>query len=486
MTEKIKLPQFIQQILSGLHDNNHEAYVVGGAVRDMLLGIEPTDWDIATSATPFQIGQEFSESYCENDYGTCTLKPDAGVPEGHNVEITPFRLEYGYEDNRHPGDVAFGASLEEDLSRRDFTINAMAFNGEGLIDKYNGQKDMEAKIIRTVGDPTDRFSEDALRVMRAIRFATRFQFAIEDKTKSAVAKLAKNLKTISAERIRDELTKIVEAPVKPSHGFNLMQETGILKIILPELDDGVGVEQNHHHIYTVFEHNTLSLDFAAEYEYTTAVRFASLFHDIGKPATKEGKGRDSTFYNHDIVGAKQTRDIMKRLKFPKAFGQKVVTLVRYHLFFYDVGVVTDAAIRRLVKKVGKENIQDLLKVRIAERKGSGVPKARPYRLRHMEYMIEKVARDPISVKMLKLNGDYMISDMGFSPGPRMGWILNALLEEVLDDPKKNTKKYLEKRATELEKLSDSELAELADGARNAAKAEEEKALKQIKKKFKVG
>lgn len=481
----MELPGFINLVLATMREAGHSAYVVGGCVRDLLRGVEPTDWDIASDATPEQVQALFPESFCENDFGTVTLKPAEGIPEGHKIEITPFRTEFGYSDKRRPDRVEFGVTLEQDLSRRDFTINAIAYDGSTIIDPFDGRKDLNKKIVRAVGNPEERFNEDALRMLRAIRFATVLGFEIEMATKEAIKKLASSISHVSAERIRDELSKMVGAPKKPSHAFHLMHEVGLLKIILPELAEGIGVGQNKHHIYSVFDHNVLSLDFAAEYGYSLAVRWASLCHDIGKPRTKAGDGYNSTFYNHDIVGAKMTRDIMKRLKFSKEFGQKVVTLVRYHLFFYDVGVVTEAAIRRLVKKVGKENIEDLLKVRVAERMGSGVAKAKPYRLRHLEFMIEKVARDPISVKMLKIDGAALMNTIGMQPGPRMGWILNALLEEVIEDPSRNTEEHLLGRARELNSMNDSELAELASKAKSTAQEEEEKEVGKIKGKYRV-
>lgn len=481
----MQLPGFIQFILQTMRDAGFQAVVVGGCVRDLLMGKEPTDWDIATDATPEKIQALFPESFCENDFGTVTLKPAPEIPEGHKVEITPFRTEFGYADKRRPDRVEFGVSLEQDLSRRDFTINAIAYDGEKIIDPFGGQQDLNKKVIRAVGNPEERFGEDALRLLRAIRFATVLGFDIDPATRAGIITRADTITHISAERIRDELCKMVNAPSKPSRAFYLMQETGLLKHIIPELEEGVGIGQNKHHIYTIFEHNLLSLDYAAEYGYSPAVRWASMFHDIGKSRTKSGEGPNSTFYNHDIVGAKMTREIMKRLKFSKEFGQKVVTLVRYHLFFYDVGVVTEAAIRRLVRKVGTENIQDLLKVRIAERKGSGVPKARPYRLRHLEFMIEKVAREPISVKMLKIDGALLMSELEMQPGPRMGWVLNALLEEVIEDPSGNTREWLLERAHALNAMSDAQLAALAAKAKESAKEEEEKEVGKIKGKFHV-
>lgn len=481
----MELPGFLTAILAILHGAGHEAYAVGGCVRDVLRGVTPTDWDVATSAHPDEIQALFPESFCENDFGTVTLKPVPEIPDGMKVEITPFRAEAGYSDRRRPDSVQFGVSLEEDLSRRDFTINAMAFDGESIVDPYGGRDDLKAKLVRAVRDANERFDEDALRMLRAVRFATVLGFEIEPMTLVAIRKNAGLIAHVSPERIRDELTKMVNAPKQPSRAFHILHDTGLLALILPELEAGVGVGQNKHHVYTVFEHNVLSLDFAAEYGYTTAVRWASLLHDVGKPATKAGDGYNSTFYNHDIVGARQARGIMQRLKFSKEFGQKVVTLVRYHLFFYDVGVVTEAAIRRLVKKVGAENIQDLLKVRIAERMGSGVAKARPYRLRHLEFMIEKVARDPISVKMLEIDGTVLMSELNIAPGPRLGWMLNALLEDVLVDPSRNTRDWLMTRSRELAILSDSDLAALASKAKESATEAESEEVAKIKGKYKV-
>lgn len=485
MIRDMELPAFLTFILATLHTAGHQAYAVGGCVRDVLRGVTPTDWDIATSAHPEEIQRLFPESFCENDFGTVTLKPVPEIPEESKVEITPFRAEAGYSDRRRPDSVQFGVSLEEDLSRRDFTINAMAFDGTRIVDPYDGQRDLDNGIVRAVRDADERFNEDALRMLRAIRFATVLGFEIEPATFAAITKNAHLIDHVSPERVRDELTKMINAPKQPSRAFHLLHDCGLLARILPELEAGVGVGQNKHHVYTVFEHNVLSLDFAAEYGYTTAVRWASLLHDVGKPATKAGDGYNSTFYNHDIVGAKQARAIMQRLKFSKEFGVKVVTLVRYHLFFYDVGVVTEAAIRRLVKKVGAENIQDLLKVRIAERMGSGVAKARPYRLRHLEFMIEKVARDPISVKMLEIDGTVLMNELAVAPGPRLGWMLNALLEDVLVDPARNTREWLMTRAQVLLTLSDADLAALASKARASAEEVESEEVAKIKGKYKV-
>jgi len=278
-------------------------------------------------------------------------------------------------------------------------------------------------------------------------------------------------------------------------GIRVLQKLGLLKHIMPELDAGVGVDQNKHHIYTVFEHNVASLEYAVKKDFPLDLRLASLLHDVGKVGTRRwksdprgkrvrnGKRGDWTFYQHQYLGEKQTRDILNRLKYPKDLIKKVALLVREHMFVYDPEVTTEKGVRRLLRRIGKENIDDLIKVREADRIGSGVPKAQPYRLRHLQAMIEKAKEEPVSVKQLKVNGDMMIKDLGMEPGPRMGHILAILLEEVIDDPKLNTKKYLLDRVKELKELSDKELSKLASKAKEAAKEEQERLDDAIKQKY---
>jgi len=301
-------------------------------------------------------------------------------------------------------------------------------------------------------------------------------FKIEDKTLEAIKESAEWLRAISKERIRDEFVKIIESD-KAYEGVLLLEETGLLQYIVPEIRDGIGVGQNLHHIYTVWEHNLLALKYAAEKKYSLAVRLGSLFHDIGKPKTKRGEGKYSTFYGHDVVGAKITAEVMERLKFSKELSEKVIKLVRYHLFYYNVGEVTESSVRRLLANVGPENIEDLIKVREGDRIGSGRPKAVPYKLRHLKYIIDKVSHDPISVKMLKIDGNELMKELGAGPGPKIGLILNSLLAEVLDDPTKNTKEYLTSRVHELDKKSPEEL-------RNALKSIEEAIGKEEKERMK--
>jgi poly(A) polymerase/tRNA nucleotidyltransferase (CCA-adding enzyme) len=320
--------------------------------------------------------------------------------------------------------------------------------------------------------------------MRAVRFSVELDFEIEMKTRRAIVKLAGGLEAIAKERVRDELVKILMTP-NAAKGIILLEELDLLRYVLPELREGIGVAQNKHHIYTVFEHNVRALDYAARENYSLVVRMASLLHDVGKPKVKGGTGADATFYQHEYVGARMAVKALDRLRFSKEFVEQVAHLVRMHMFNYETGVISPAGVRRLVARVGPENIDDLLKIREADRIGSGVKKAVPYRLRHLLFMIEKVKRDPLSPKMLALRGDDLMPLLNLPQSRRVGWILNALMEEVIDDPKKNEKKYLEKRANELNKLSDAELQELFVSAQQKKREAEGEMDEDIKKKHHV-
>ncbi|HRR45878.1 MAG TPA: HD domain-containing protein [Candidatus Paceibacterota bacterium] len=494
---KFNIPVEVLTIIQQLQKNNFEAYLVGGCVRDLLLKKEPKDWDIATQAKPEEIQRIFPESIYENAFGTVGIKTSSEQENLKIIEATTFRKEGKYTDKRHPDYVVFAETIEEDLSRRDFTINALALkidfqenlkNRFRIIDPFNGQKDLRDKIIRTVGNPEERFQEDALRLMRAIRLAVELNFKIEEKTFSAIQKMASLLQQIAPERIRDEFVKIILTPLA-AEGILLLHEANLLKQFLPELEEGVGVGQNKHHVYSVFEHLWRSLDYAARNNYSLEVRLAALFHDLGKPRTKEGEGPNSTFYNHEMESTKMVYNLMTRLRFDKKTIKKVIKLVRYHGFVYDPEITTDSSIRRLILKVGKENIFELAKLREADRIGSGCPKAKPFRLRHFLFRVEKILKEMAgeqpSLKMLKINGNEIMKITNLQPGPKVGAILNILLEEILDDPLKNEKKYLEKRAKELSQLSDKELEEKQKMAKekylDLLKEEEE----QLKKKHQV-
>ena len=468
----------VTEILKTLENNGHQAYVVGGCVRDLLMGRHPTDWDIATDAHPERIQDLFPDNFYDNAFGTVTIKTRDDDPIVRTVQVTPFRTEGAYSDKRHPDSVAFATTIEEDLSRRDFTVNALAarLNGD-MIDPYGGRGDIEEKIIRAVGEPSARFGEDALRMMRAVRFATSLDFTIEDATLKAITAHAESLRDISAERVRDELTKIIDT-ARAFEGIQLLEDMGLLKFIIPELREGLGVEQNLHHIYTVWEHNLRTMKYAAEKKYSFAVRMACLLHDVGKPRSKRGEGKHCTFYAHDAIGATMAAKIMERLKFPKELSEKVALLVRYHMFYYSVGEVTESSVRRLIANVGLENIDDLLRLREGDRIGSGTPKAVPYKLRHLKYMIDKVSHDAISVKMLKVNGADIMEALKMEPGPKIGLILNSLLAEVLDDPTLNEKELLLARAKELDAKSPEDLTRALERIQKALEAEEETRMKK--------
>jgi poly(A) polymerase/tRNA nucleotidyltransferase (CCA-adding enzyme) len=320
--------------------------------------------------------------------------------------------------------------------------------------------------------------------MRAVRFACELDFSIEPRTASAIKDNADLLAVIAKERIRDELVKIISSP-RAVWGIERLEEFGLLENILPELRDGIGVGQNKHHIYTVWEHNLKALQYAVGKDYSLKVRLASLLHDVGKPKTKGGEGLDSTFYGHEVVGARMARKMMERLHFSRELTEEVTHLVRYHLFYYNVGEVSEAGVRRFIQRVGVENIDDLLKVREADRIGSGVPKAVPYKLRHLQFMIEKVRTDPVSPKMLKINGSQLMESLRLEPGPRVGYILGVLLEEVLDDPQKNDEGRLSRRALELNELSDEELRKMASSAKEKKNEFESGVEEEMKKKFYV-
>ncbi len=481
------IPREVKNILDKLGKAGYEAYVVGGCVRDLLLGTEPEDWDVATNAKPEEIQKVFPDSFYENKFLTVTVRTKNKNPKVQEIEVTTYRLEAKYSDKRHPDEIRFAKTIEDDLARRDFTVNALALSvaegmAEKVIDLFDGQNDLKNKIIRTVGNPEERFAEDALRMMRAVRLATTLGFTIGEDTAKAIKKNSAWLKAISQERIRDEFLKIVMAD-NAAGGVEKLRELGLLKYIVPELEEGYGVSQNKHHIYDCYWHSVKALEYAAKKKFNMQVRLASLFHDIAKPRVKAGQGQDATFYNHEVVGAKMTFSILSRLKFSKKDIEKITKLVRYHLFYYNVDEVGESSVRRLTRNVGKENMEELLQVRQADRIGSGVPKAEPYKLRHLKYIVDKVSRDPISAKMLKVNGSNIMKILGLKPGPKVGQILDVLLGYVLDDPKKNKKEFLEKEIKKLGKLEDKKLVSLAENSRKEKMAVETKTDQMTKKKY---
>jgi len=495
---KLDIPKEVSEIAAKLTAAGYLSYLVGGSVRDLLLNRTPKDWDIATNAKPDEIQKLFSDSVYENEFGTVGVKTRSDDPTLAVVEVTTFREEESYSDFRHPDKVKFADTIEKDLARRDFTVNAMALDAKGwTVDPYGGETDLDKKLIRAVGDPDRRFKEDALRLIRAVRFASELGgfsakggpasgWKIEEKTAEAIKRNSALLGKISAERVRDELTKLIMSDNSgPKEGVEQLEEFGLLYYILPELREGIGVTQNKHHIYTVWEHSLRALDYSAHHGAPLEIRLASLLHDVGKPRAKQGEGPDSTFYGHEAVGARMTRVILGRLRFSNKVIDQVTHLVRHHLFYYNVGEVTAAGVRRFLSRVGSENIDDLIKVRESDRVGSGVPKAVPYKLRHLRFMLEKVKTDPISPKMLAIDGNDVMELLAVPPSPRIGFILGILLEDVLDDPNKNTSKNLEARARGLNELSDAKLAELAEKAKGKKDESQQGIEEEMKKKYYV-
>jgi len=487
-----EIPQEIKIIVEKLKKNGFEAYLVGGCVRDLIRGVKPNDWDIATNARPEKIIKIFPHSFSNNKFGTVTVLSGSEDPSLREVEITPYRIDEKYSDKRHPDKIYWAKTIEEDLARRDFTINAIAAELSQvnssivkIVDPFKGQKDLNDKIIRAVGRPDERFSEDALRLIRAVRFAVTLgerPWKIEEKTWQSIEKKSSLLKFISQERLRDELEKIIMSP-NAARGIEILRRAGLLRYIIPELEEGFGIEQNKHHLYQIYQHSLLSLNYAARQNFSKCVRLAALLHDVGKPMTKKGEGPASTFYNHEIVGAKLTYRILRRLRFPKREVEKVAKLVRYHLFYYNVGEVGESSVRRLLRKVGSENIDDLLQVRQADRVGSGVPKAEPYKLRHLKYMFEKVSQDPISPKKLKINGYEIMEILGIPPGPKIGQILTCLLNKILEEPDKNKKEFLEKEVKRLGKMPEAELMKEFLSAKKQIENIELKKDEMTKKKY---
>ncbi len=479
------VPAEVARVVKTLEEGGFEAYLVGGCVRALLIGLRPKDWDITTNATPEQILAAFPGSFYENEYGTVGVVNEKTEDETLKVvEVTPYRLEGGYSDKRRPDSVSWGSKLEDDLKRRDFTVNAIALKlPNELVDPFAGRTDLEKKTVRTVGEPQARFNEDALRMLRAIRIAVELNFTIDAATQDAVAANAEHIKEIAAERIRDELVRIIMSE-RPHIGIILSQKLGVLKHVMSELEAGIGVKQNKAHSFEVFEHTLRTVQHAAKKGFPLETRLAALFHDIGKPATRRwsDEKKDWTFYGHDVVGAKITAKVMARLAFPKKTIEAVTKMVRWHMFFSDTEKITHSAVRRIVNRVGKENIWRLMDVRLADRIGTGRPKESPYRLRKYHAMIEEVMRDPLSVAMLAIKGGRIMELTALPPSPKIGQILHALLEEVLDDPKRNTAEYLENRARELAAFSDVELKRMGEKGRETKEKGEEKEIQEIRKR----
>jgi tRNA nucleotidyltransferase (CCA-adding enzyme) len=453
----IQLPEEVVQIIQMFEKNGFEIYIVGGAVRDLIMGKLVYDWDFTTNATPKQILKILKglDAYYTNEFGTI------GVPakdkKERPFEITTFRTEEGYSDLRRPDKVKWGKSLEEDLKRRDFSINAMALRlvplAQGklrgvkteLIDLYDGQKDLDKKLIRAVGDANERFGEDALRMMRAVRIAAELGFAIEPKTLDAIRANAALIGKIAKERVKDELFKILGSPFA-HEGMMILKNVGLMEQILPEMEKTFGVEQKspgRHHIYDVGTHSMLALKYVSEKSKDPLVRFATMIHDIGKPQTyKVLPTGVITFYNHEVVSTKIASSIADRLRFSNKEKQRLLILVRWHQFSVDERQ-TDSAIRRFIRKVGKENIADMLDLRVGDRLGGGARET-SWRLEEFKKRLVEVQKQPFSLKDLKITGNDVMKILDLKPGPKVGKVLNTIFEKVVNKELENKKAELVK------------------------------------------
>lgn len=493
------IPPFVSYVTEQIQKMGFEAFLVGGCVRDLIMGRIPADWDVTTNAKPEEIQNVFREfkTVYENNFGTVTVlnmpPEDEGsvtreTPDLNNiVQITTYRSEEGYADSRHPGSVTYETDINKDLERRDFTMNAIAWDPIKDIynDPFSGLKDIKDKNIRCVLYSNVRYNEDALRMLRAVRFSTVLGFGIEKESLEAITENAHLIKKISGERIRDEFLKIINSSA-PAFGIELLRKSGLLQYIFPEMMEGVGCEQKGAHIYDVYTHCLHALQHAADKNFNTNIRLSALFHDIGKPKTRRyERSRDKyTFYGHEVVGANMAQKILERLQFSRETVTHVTSMVRNHMFFSDTEQITLSAVRRMIQKVGVEHIWELMQVRECDRVGMKKTEA-PYRLRKYHAMIEEVLRDPISVGQLAIDGTYLMETLHMKPGPRMGWVLHALLEEVLEDPSINTIEKLTERVKDLEELEDKDLKILGEKAKHQKELLEQQEVMKLHEKHGV-
>lgn len=482
------IPLEVKVVAQKLEEAGYEAYLVGGCVRDLLLNKTPKDWDITTDAVPDAIQAIFPDSFCNNDYGTVGVKTDNEDPRLHVVEVTPYRSEGEYSDARRPDSVTFGVSLKEDLARRDFTVNAIAYRlkDENIVDLYDGMGDLKGKRLKAVGNANERFAEDALRMMRAVRLAAELDFVIDTDTMAGIVKNRQRLGQIAIERVSGEFIRIINSDT-PMQGIIFLEKLELLPYVLPEIEPAIGCEQGGIHAYDVYEHLLRTLQAAGDKDFSTSMRLAALLHDIGKPKTRRegGKNKKYTFFGHEVVGARMAKAILERLKLPRETIDEVENLVRWHMFFSDPEEITLSAVRRTIVRVGEDQIENLLNLRVCDRIGTGRPKEQPFRFRKYKAMVDEALRDPISVKMLKIDGVKIMKITGEKPGRKLGYILHALLEEALVDPIKNNEAYLEKRVKELILFNDNELKALADAGKEKQAEEEAQALKEIAREHKV-
>jgi tRNA nucleotidyltransferase (CCA-adding enzyme) len=446
----IKIPDNVSKTVLGiikkLRERGFQCYLIGGSVRDLILGRVIYDYDFATDALPEDVMKLFRKTIPTGiKHGTVTVLSDEG-----QFEITTYRSDGKYIDGRHPDSVSFSKELRIDVERRDFTINGLAYDplSDEIIDHVNGLQDIENKIIRTIGDPIMRFTEDGLRPIRACRFAAKLNFVIEEKTFMAMAETVEAVAKVSKERIRDELLKILESDT-PSIGIEYLLKAGLLETFLPELSECHGVDQNKYHIFDVYYHSIYSCD-AAPKEHPM-IRLAALLHDIGKVPTRQpGVDGDFTFYNHEVVGAKMAKKLMKKLKFSNEQIEIINNLILNHMFHYT-DEWTDGAVRRFIRKVGLDNISNLFTLRMADRKGNGARKGLPAPIERLKKRIDAVIEqeNAFSVRDLVINGNDIMKEFDLRPGPIIGKILDELLEMVLDNPELNEREKLIEKAREM-------------------------------------
>ena len=431
------LPEPTRHVLSVLAQSGHEAVLVGGCLRDLLLGERPGDWDVATSAAPDRVAALFPGSVWENRFGTVLLP---GTPP---IQITTYRTESGYEDHRRPDEVVFHGSLREDLARRDFTINAIAWLPDdagaqrgSLVDPFNGLPDLREGLVRAVGRPADRFAEDALRVLRGIRFALRLSFGTEAATEAALVEAVPSTAALSGERVRDELIRLLDdARITPSVALTRWEAVGLLAVLLPELAALRGLGQAKPRGGDALDHSLWTAD--ALPHTRPVLRIAGLVHDIGKAVTAGG----GHFIDHEVAGAEMAERMLRRLRLGSADIATVTHLVRHHMFGYAPSW-TDAAVRRFIRRIGEPALSDLFALREADNAASGVDEPASAGLDELRARIAAERASPLAQRQLAVNGDDLQAELGLRPGPRIGAILDSLLEAVIDDPSRNERETL--------------------------------------------
>lgn len=460
---RIDLPAAVRTALATLAEGGEEAALVGGCVRDLVLGERPVDWDVASSVVPEEVAQRFPGAAWENPFGTVVLRDSNGAPR---IEVTTYRVESGYRDRRRPDAVSWGRSLADDLARRDFTVNAMAWlpddlaAGEGrLVDPFGGATDLDARVLRAVGDPDARFGEDALRMVRAVRFAGRFGMSIDPATEAAIRRHAPATADLSGERVRDELMRTMAGPALPSQAFELMERLGLLQVLLPELAVLRGIPQAKRLAGDALDHSLRAADALPASD--PVLRLAGLLHDLGKATTLA----DGHFIHHETAGERLAELVLTRLRAPRAEITRVMRLVRHHMFAYGPEW-TDAAVRRFVRRVGRDLLADLFALRSADDVASGVREPRRGGWSELQRRAAAaVASDPLEAKQLAVTGDDLVTELGLAPGPIVGQLLAKLLEAVLEDPALNTRDRLLALAAERRDADDPMHRTAGGGAR---------------------